>query len=124
LGEVILWLAGLGRVGSAYSGSGKFSSKKPIFQFYPVGSIKISSGRIKKYTGSTSYLQRVRSLLGSGHGSSLIFIEYPNKQKIKLLYLLIKKMKNYCKLQAIFPAYFLFILLKLMKELRFPHLAD
>jgi len=42
----------LTRVSSAFSWSGKFSSKKPnFFLYYTVRSLKIPLGQVKKYSG-------------------------------------------------------------------------
>jgi len=51
------------------SGLGKFPQKIPIFSIFFLRVKKISSGRVKDR--SASYLQRVKSKLGSGQGPSL-----------------------------------------------------
>jgi len=59
-----------GRFGLVWVWFWKISLKKyQIFNFLPFGSIKISSGWVKGR--STSYLLRVKSMLGSGQGQSL-----------------------------------------------------
>jgi len=63
------FLLGLGRIGSAIFGLGlgleNFSKKLQILYFWVK---KIDSGWVKE--GSASYLLRVKSMLGSGQGTS------------------------------------------------------
>jgi len=68
----------LGQISHLWFGPlcGKFPPKNPkFFNLFALGQ-KISSGRVKKYPGqrlvAASYLLRVKSMLGSGQGSSLL----------------------------------------------------